>query len=146
MAVHALKHSQSRLIWLVDLALLYPTLDPDELQKAAVEFRADRATALAFQILKEVLGMPLDPLHEACLPRFNFWERLYISWLKDGRQPEVMGELLCVLQARDARSRAAYLSELLFPPGGDSAARRVLHLGQLAVQELKRVFGRTYFG
>lgn len=141
LSVHAMKHSYSRLVWLLDLALLYPTLEPERMWRTARRCRSARAVAMALQLLNCTLGVELDPLSRHRLPAFHWPERLFFAWMKEGRQPLVMGELLCVLQAPTLASGAAYLKELCFPPGGAPPVQRLVKLAEIAWGEVRRLLG-----
>ena len=71
LAVHALKHSYTRLVWLVDLALVSRRIDWSELLDEAEASGTMRALAYAVRGLESLLGVTIPPGVTDALPPFT---------------------------------------------------------------------------
>lgn len=142
LSIHALKHGYSRLIWLLDLALVLPTLNPDEVRQAADETGTLRPAALAAELVWRTSGHD-SPLRSG----LNRWELASVGHMLERRFPAEAGELLCLFSAPTWRARLALLGEfvLLRPEvvraqyGGtllQAYRARIRHILQLLWQRL----------
>ncbi len=127
LAVHALKHSYSRMIWLVDLGLVSKQLDWSELVRLAEAYGALRPTAYAARCLETILTMAIPGDVRRALPRLNRLESGFLDLVKRRRpETEAFGEPLVAFSIPTWRGRLAYLCEYLFPSlrvlVGDEAA------------------------
>ena len=146
LAVHALKHSYNRMIWLVDLGLVSKQLDWSELLRVAEAYGALRPTAYAARCLETVMGIEIPGDVRRALPRLNRLEWGFLDLVKRRRpEMEAFGEPLVAFSIPTWRGRLAYLYEYLFPSlrvlvgeAAPPAAWRVYshRLGQIC----KRVF------
>lgn len=150
LAVHALKHSFSRLIWFVDLGLLVGWEKWEELLDWAEDFGALRPLAYALFGLNRLMGVEVPQEILARLPRFNGIERRFLQGVINRRAMETPGEVMVVFSIPDLLGKLGYLLELSFPkrevlarhyPSTPSWLRyphRLLRLAALGVQD-----GRT---
>lgn len=142
-AVHVLKHSYSRLIWLLDLALLAREVDRSRLLELAERTGTQRPLAYASFLVRELFGVELP----AVPVRLNWLERRFLAAAVARRQFLLGGELLVVFSLERWWDRVLYLFELAFPADEmDRTAsipvrvgRRLWHLARLGWREL---FGR----
>lgn len=111
LAVHAVKHAHARLIWLVDLALLLPTVDLDVLLRTARTTGCHRVLAYTFACLQRLFDVPVPPLRL----RLNGLERRYVDAVVRREQPAVLGEIVMVFSIPSLAGRLAYLLEVCFP-------------------------------
>ena len=116
LAVHALKHSYHRMIWLVDLGLVSKQLDWSELLHLAEAYGALRPTAYAARCLETLLGIEIPRDVRETLPRLNKMESRFLDLVKRRRpEMEAFGEPLVAFSIPTWRGRLAYLYEYLFP-------------------------------
>jgi len=116
LAVHALKHSYCRMIWLVDLGLVSKQLDWSELLHLAEAYGALRPTAYAARCLETLLGIEIPSDARKTLPRLNKVESGFLDLVKRRRpEMEAFGEPLVAFSIPTWRGRLAYLYEYLFP-------------------------------
>lgn len=114
LCVHALKHSYSRLIWLVDLALTWRQTDPQRVLHEARSFGMQRPLLYALRGLRDLLG--LDSV-EPCLvrlPRPNRLENLFLAGMT-ARRVHSLGCLVSACSVPGWGNRLNYLSESAFP-------------------------------
>ena len=154
LVVHALKHSYSRLIWLVDIALVLRDAVDDELIAEARAVGAERPLAYAFGLLDAVLGIRPSRAVADSLGALNRAERTFVGLVTRRSGMEVPGELLTALGIPGLRSKLAYLAELGFPatdvlarhypstPAWLLYPRRVARLAALGVRECARLVRR----
>ena len=148
LVVHALKHSYSRLIWLVDLALVLRAAPWPSLLGQARASGALRPLAYAVSALDRLLGrLELPDAVRGALPALGPLERAFIRLVARRRGVETPGELLVALSIPGVIGKAAYLAELGFPqrhvlarhypmtPSWLLYPRRVLRLVSLGLQE-----------
>lgn len=114
-AVHALKHSFHRLIWLVDLGLLLPTVEPSALVARARETGTTRVLAYSAVLLERLLGLAPDSRLVSRLPRLNRLERRYLEAVVRRGHPVTLGKLVAFFSVRGWRDRLFYLFELCRP-------------------------------
>lgn len=146
LAVHALKHAHARLIWLVDLALLLPALDPDELVGVAAKTGCSRVLKYTLALLHRLLDVPVPPL----AVRLNGLERRYLEAVMRREQPAVIGEIVMVFSVPTRLGQLQYLLELCFPqvevlrrlypstPRWRLPFARLAHLARMAFGELSK--------
>jgi hypothetical protein len=116
LAVHALKHSHSRLFWLVDMALLSQHCSEGELLERARQTRTERPLAYAFTLLDTVLGLPTMVRIPVASSKV---ESVYLEWVASRRNLHGLGELLTCLSLPSRAAVGVYLGELLWPRRGD---------------------------
>lgn len=116
LAAHALKHSYSRLAWLVDLALVLPPLDPEDLHALARRTGTTRALAYACHLLERMFAVRVRG-PAVCL---NGLERRYLDGVPARRHSHLLGSVVMAFSVPGLGPRLAYLWEIVFP------ARRVL--------------------
>lgn len=112
LCVHALKHSHSRLFWLVDIALLASQCEPAEVLDQARETGTERPLAYAYSLLEAVLGFTAP---EKPALRYSWMETMYLRWVARRRNVHGTGELLTCLSLPTWGAVATYLGELLWP-------------------------------
>ena len=115
LVVHALKHSYSRLIWLVDLALVLRDAPWPTLLEQARASGTLRPLAYAVSVLDLLLGLEVPAAVREELPPFGPLERAFVRLVAERRRAETPGELLVALSIPGAMGKAAYLAELVFP-------------------------------
>ena len=155
LAVHALKHSYSRLIWLVDLALVLRDAPWASLLRQARASGAMRPLAYAVSALDTLLGrLEMPDAARGELPALSALERAFIRLVASRRGMETPGELLVAFSIPGAIGKAAYLAELVFPkrpvlarhypmtPSWLLYPRRVLRLVSLSLQEGTKLWHR----
>lgn len=111
-AIHGLKHSFSRLVWLVDLGLLGRLAEPETLLARARDTGCLRVLAYARVLLHDLFR--LDVVPEADLPRPNWCEQRFLRAVVRRRRV-ALGELLAVFSIPGSAGRLSYLGELGFP-------------------------------
>ncbi len=126
LAVHGVKHAFGRWIWLVDLAQLLASAQPDALLAAAAEVRAERALACSTLLLSRELGVEtpfskapglLDPGAPGAKPRLPELTRLETEWLGliAGRTPMGLGRAMAGFSIPGTVDRLAYWGEIVLP-------------------------------
>ena len=115
LAVHAQKHSFSRLIWLVDLALVYRQLSWVELIEEARRTGTLRPVAYALRSIDRLFGTEVPEDVWEALPRLNWIERKFVKAVAGRRAAEPQGELLVALSIPSLVGKLAYLLEFAFP-------------------------------
>lgn len=132
LSVHALKHSHSRLFWLVDIALLSSHCDPEKLLERARQTGTGRPLAYALSLVDRVLGLA-SPV-QSRVP-YSLLESVYLHWVARRGNVYGAGELLTCLSLPSWGAVGVYLAELLWPAQGEPrtpgqrlrrAARRLL--------------------
>jgi hypothetical protein len=137
-AVHALKHSYSRLIWLVDLGLVSQRLDWERLLRFAEAYRAMRSTAYAVTCLDELVATEVPEDVRRALVPLNKVESVFVDLVKRRRiEMEALGEPLVAFSIPTWRGRLAYLFEFMFP------RRRVL-VSDTDEPDAWRVYSRRF--
>jgi hypothetical protein len=117
LAVHALKHSFSRLIWLVDLALVARQQnDWQALLALARETWTMRPLSYALLALDRCLAFEIPEPVRKKLIQPNRVERLFLD-LVTARRPEMhfLGEPILAFSIPSWSGRLAYLIEYIFP-------------------------------
>jgi hypothetical protein len=114
LSVHALKHSHSRLFWLLDIALLLRLCPAEELKRQARASGTERALAYCLTLLQSVFDVA-PPL---ATPHFKMWERCYLAKVAERSEVHGAGELLVAMSLPDWQSRWRYLFELARPRSG----------------------------
>jgi hypothetical protein len=115
LAVHALKHSFSRLIWFLDLALVARQLDWEELLLQAQNTGTMRSVAYAVDGMTRLLGVRVPPGAWVSLPRLNPIEKRFVDRVSERRSSEPAGELLVAFSIPSLLGRLGYLFEFTFP-------------------------------
>jgi hypothetical protein len=115
LAVHALKHSFSRLIWILDLALVARQLDWEELLLQAESTRTLRPVAYAASVLERLLRVKIPPGVWVSLPSLNPAEKRVLDAVVERRSSEPAGELLVTFSIPSLTGRLGYLLEFTFP-------------------------------
>jgi hypothetical protein len=118
LAIHALKHSFSRLIWLIDLGLVSRCVTWPQVLDLAKASGALRPVAYGLAVLKAVMRVDVPADVRAGLPRLNKLEKIFVSSVVRRSATETFGELLVAFSIRGARGKVSYLSELCFPRRG----------------------------
>jgi hypothetical protein len=154
LAVHALKHSYSRLIWLADLALALRGADWPSLLAEARAVGAVRPLAYTVSLLDQVLGLGAPREVVEALPPLNGAERAFVRLVSRRSGTEVAGELVVAFSIPGLVGKLAYLAELGFPSPAALARhypltppwlrypRRVARLTALGLRECARLVRR----
>src|SRR5215831_6509799 len=152
LAVHALKHSYSRLIWLVDLALVLRDAPWPALLEYARASGALRPLAYAVSALDWLLGrweVPEAVRRE--LPALGRLERGFMRLVARRTGVETPGDLMVSLSIPGVLGKAAYLAELGIPqrhilarhypatPSWLLYPRRVVRLASLGLREVAKL-------
>lgn len=145
LAIHALKHGYARLLWLVDMALLLPTLDAEALTSAASATGCARVLAYTLQAMQGLLGTSIPP--RMSMPRLNVWERRYVKAVIRRESPSVLGEIVMAFSVPTWGGRLRYLAEVCVPcaeelarlypttPAWRRPVTRLVHLLRMAWNE-----------
>jgi len=151
LAVHALKHSFSRLIWFVDLGLVLKKVRWEELLDQAYASGTLRPLAYALWGLKRLMGVEVPPGILARLPRLNWVEQAFLHGVVNRQRLEPLGEGLVAFSIPGLLARLGYLVELGFPrrevlaevfpstPSWFLYPRRLLQVMTLGFQEGRNV-------
>lgn len=152
LAVHALKHSYSRLIWLVDLALVLRDAPWPALLEHARVSGTLRPLAYAVSALDWLLGrLEVPEAVRRELPALGRLERGFIRQVAKRSGVETPGELMVALSIPGLIGKAAYLAELGIPrrhvlarhypmtPSWLLYPRRVARLASLGLQEVAKL-------
>lgn len=147
LAVHALKHSFSRLIWFVDLGLVLQRVKWEELLDQAEATGTFRPLAYALWGLKELMGVELPREVLTQLPPLNWLERRFLQGVVSREAMGALGEVLVACSIPGLTAKLGYLLEVGFPrqevlaevfpstPSWLLYPRRLLQLLALGVQE-----------
>jgi hypothetical protein len=117
LAVHGLKHSFSRLIWLVDLALVGKQQPSwDALFTLARETKTLRPLTYALLILERCLAFEVPKEARGNLVQLNRAETIFLG-LVQSRRPSmhVLGEPILAFSIPSLTGKLGYLAEYLFP-------------------------------
>lgn len=114
-SIHALKHSYSRLLWIVDLAHLARRVDWNDMIDEAEATGTLRSVAYSCHILERALAVELPSGWSGSLPPLSRIERAFVSGVVRRSDTLTMGELLVAMSIPSKRERAAYVLELVFP-------------------------------
>jgi Uncharacterised nucleotidyltransferase len=155
LVVHALKHSYSRLIWLVDIALMLGVVaDEGALLAEARAAGAERSLAYAVNLIDTVLSLRPPDAIAGALPSLNGAERAFLRLVARRSGMEVPGELVAAFAIPGLMGKLAYLAELGFPatavlarhypstPAWLLYPRRVARLAALGVRDCARLVRR----
>lgn len=124
LAVHALKHGYSRLVWILDLALALPPAETATLPALARRTGTDRAAACALELVRRAFGRPSPLAGE--LPRLGWIERAVVERTLRREPLPVPGDLLTALSIPHPLWRLLYPLELaLLRP---ASVRRQFHV------------------
>jgi len=115
LAVHAQKHSFSRLIWLIDLALVSRRLDWEEVLLEAEKTGTERPVAYAVSAMERLLAVKIPPGVWVSLPRLNRMESRFVDAVVARRAAEPTGELLVAFSIPSFLGKLGYLYEFTFP-------------------------------
>lgn len=153
LVIHALKHSFSRLMWLVDLGLVAQRVEWPAIVDRARAAAALRPLAYVVCLLEALLRVDVPPEIRAALPRLNRIERLFVSSVVRRSSTETFGELTVAFSIPGATGKLSYLAELCFPrraalgrhyPDTRPWLRhphRVLRLLTLGFREIRKIAG-----
>jgi hypothetical protein len=147
LAFHALKHSYSRMIWLVDLGLVSRQLDWSKLLHLAESYGALRSAAYATRCLETLMNVEIPDDVRGALPSLNKVESGFIDLVKRRRpEMEALGEPLVAFSIPTWGGRLAYLFEYTFPRrhvlAGDASSRPAW---QVYTHRMSEIFKRSYF-
>ncbi|MBW1988183.1 MAG: nucleotidyltransferase family protein [Deltaproteobacteria bacterium] len=150
LSLHGLKHSFSRLVWLLDLDLLLEQGGKALCRSAARrawEMGQPRPLALSGWLVQEVFGRDLSALLEG-LPGLRPHEKAILGLRARGESMDRLGEVLLAGCIPGWRGRAAFFRDVAFPaadpgPAGERGARgRLLRLasaGRMAASGAARL-------
>ncbi len=150
LALHALKHSMSRLVWLLDLDLLLAGRDPGfyrDLARRAAFLSQEKPLSLAVWMAGAVFGRDHSGL-SSLLPLPGTLETAILSLRARGRSMGLLGEILLASCIPGWQGRLSLFAGAAFPkhdpgPGGRSGAgnrvKRLLVSGGLAGREAARL-------
>lgn len=112
LAVHGLKHSFERLIWVFDLALVFPQVNYPELLAEARATGTVRPAAYALHLLEVLFGTPQGP----GLPRLHPAERWFLNRVRLRTAPLWSGKAVVLFSIPGLWPRLRYLWNLCFGP------------------------------
>jgi hypothetical protein len=122
LAAHALKHSYSRLIWLVDLhkCLLEISANPggwEEIVKRARFWQQEKIILYALILVESILGLkvPLRVKYELGIGRLNILEKYILRLKIRGFSSNELCEVLWLCNIRDAGNKLKFIKETVFP-------------------------------
>lgn len=115
LSVHGQKHSFSRLIWLVDLALVCRQVSWGELIEEARRTGTLRPVAYALSSIAGLFGTKVPQDVWGALPRLNWIERRFVTAVVGRRAAEPEGELLVAFSIPSLLGKLSYLLEFAFP-------------------------------
>lgn len=122
LAAHALKHSYSRLIWLVDLheCLLELTGDPggwEEIVKRTRFWQQEKMVLYALILVESILGLqvPLRIKHELGIARLNILEKYILRLKIRGFSSNGLCEILWLCNIKGAGNKLKFIKETVFP-------------------------------
>lgn len=115
LTVHTLKHSFSRLIWLVDLALVWQRLQWAELMPQAIASGTLRPLAYVLWSLERLMGVEMPAHVWAALPQLSKVEKLFLEAVAQRRDMGALGEVMGAFSIPEWRRRLGYLLEFGFP-------------------------------
>ncbi len=114
-ATHLLRHSYSRWIWLVDLALMLPRADPIRIVELAASTHTLRVLAYAVHLLEKLFHFSTKRELSSRLPRLGGSELRAVHEMADRPQRLSCGKEMAAWSIPGWRSRVGYLWELLLP-------------------------------
>lgn len=153
LAVHALKHSFERLVWVVDLALVARELDWDHLLDEAEASGTMTAVAYAGLILERLLVVPVPAQARTRFPRLGRLENVFVRRVIERRDGPGLGELVTIHSIASRRDRLGYLLELAFPrsqvlaetsSGAPGRFLRTRRLAQMGLRATSAALARLY--
>lgn len=115
LAFHALKHSFSRLIWFVDLGMVYQYVKWEDLVDRAGASGCLRALSYALFLLQALLQVKISQEVLVRLPRLNWWEQRFLNAVASRRPVGVLGEVMVAFSIVGLGAKLGYLLELGFP-------------------------------
>lgn len=118
LAHHLIKHSFSRLIWLVDLHRLLESADESmwrRISEKAVLFGQERPLACACYLLQTIFGYRHPLFHASLLQRLSVPERFILNLKYRRGDVGDLGNLLWFFWLPDWRGRIRFILRLLFP-------------------------------
>ncbi len=135
LAIHGTKHAFRRWIWLLDLALVWSSVEPERLQHRAQELQAQRVVTYAAVLLQEVVALPTLPE----MVHLNRLERRFLQLIRERRASESMGKLIPIFSIPSLGGKARYLFRFLRPQTPlQSQRQRLAQVWQLAQGLLRR--------
>jgi len=115
LAVHALKHPFSPLIWFVDLGLVFQRMRWEELLEQAKATGTLRPLAYALFGLKGLMRVEIPQEVLACLPLLNLLERRFLRGVVRRKAMGRLGEVLVAFSIPGLMAKMSYLFELGLP-------------------------------
>jgi hypothetical protein len=115
LTLHALKHSFSRLIWIVDMGLVLQRVKWEHLVARAEATGTLRPLTYAVFLLQRLMGLEVPPDLRARLPTFNWMERAVLRCAVNRRRLWALGEMMTAFSISNLRGKLAYLAEFSFP-------------------------------
>jgi hypothetical protein len=140
LAVHAMKHGYEKLKWLVDLALLAPELNGEQLRSTVQRTGTARPVSLALHLQQRLLAVPLqESLRTLCLQP-TAGEQAFLYLADRGRHPRILGDLLTAWEQPGLAGKLAYLRDMMWPVGEEvPLTRRLGDVAQVLRRELDRL-------
>ena len=120
LAAHLQKHSFSRLIWFLDVALLiqqHGDINWPVVWDRAQEFNLTKCLYFVLHALRSVLGIELpETIERRFKPgSLNLVERRFLRALLDGEEMGLVGDLLMAFSVENPGDRLRLLAETAFP-------------------------------
>ncbi len=128
LAIHATKHTFSRLIWLVDVALVWAECHAESTILLAKRIGALRPVLLSVWAAHDLFELK-SPTE---LPSLDIHERICLSLIRKRWIDRPWGEIFLALSVKGLFAKLTYMRELLFPNDlGNSPRRYVSRLIRL---------------
>lgn len=122
LAAHALKHSYSRLIWMVDqyelfLSLTERAAEWNRIFAAACSWRQGRVFGYSLYLLRGMFGLTVSASRMLAngLPRLNTFEKHILRLKVDGFASDLICPALWLFNVEGTKRKMALLRETLFP-------------------------------
>jgi hypothetical protein len=115
LAIHALRHSFSGAMWLVDLDLVLRGVAWDDLERRAHATGTIRALAYTLSVLRRLLHTEVPADVRARCPSLNAAERVFLERVVNRQTAAPIGELVTAFSIPDLGGKLAYLREFAFP-------------------------------
>jgi hypothetical protein len=117
LAIHGQKHAFCRLVWLLDLALLLPSVEPGELLARAKEWRAERALAAALALLADPLGQEIPSPLGRLAGQLDRCEKAWLAAIRRRRpgRPVGLGRVIAGFALPGLGLRLRYWWAILCP-------------------------------
>jgi hypothetical protein len=126
LSAHLQRHSFSRLIWFLDIALfirhceqqsLWGEWEWAELLHRAQVLNLTKCLHFTLHFLRDVLEFPVpgEVLQSSRVPRLNIFERVIFRMMMDGRRFDPLGELLFFCSVPGIADRCRFLRDVFSP-------------------------------